>query len=79
MMALSNTEQEEAWINAWNDLDGLIKMYPDGYILVPYYKQVTVGQAQAWMQEAAYDSNRLILRSEYYKGKKSIFIYKVLA
>ena len=78
-MTLSNLEQEETWLNAWDDLDVLILKNPDCYILVPEYVEVSLDEAQTWVQEAAYESNRIKLSVEFYKGKKSILIDKEAA
>ncbi len=76
-MTLSNLEQEEIWIEAWNDLYDLIEKHPEGYILIPEYRQVSVEEAKGWVQDTAYSSQRICFSIDYYKGKKSIFIKKV--
>ena len=76
-MTLSNSEKEEAWVDAWNNLSEIIEKNPKGYILVPENKEVTFEEAKGWMQDAAYESNEITFSVEYYKGKKSVFINKV--
>ncbi len=78
-MIRSNLEQEETWLNAWDDLNVLILKNPDCHLLIPEYVEVSLDEAQAWVQEAAYESNRIKLKIEFYKGKKSIFIDKEAA
>ncbi len=79
MMALSNMEQGSIWIDAWDNLEDLIKKYPEGHILVPEFKEVDAEGARPWMQESAYKGNRVQLTIDYHKGRKSIFLNKVPA
>ncbi|MDE1461030.1 hypothetical protein [Spartinivicinus poritis] len=78
-MSLSNTEKEMVWVEAWNDLYDLIEKYPGGYILLPDYIETNKESAEGWIQNAAYESNRIVFNIEYFKGKKSIFINKTEA
>jgi len=78
-MALSNLEQEEIWLQGWDGLDELIEKTPNCYLLIPEYIEVSLSEAQGWIQDAAYESNRVIFNIEYYKGKNSILISKVPA
>lgn len=78
-MVLTNLEQEELWLQGWDALDDFIERYPGGYLLLPDYKEVSLGEAQEWIQIAAYESNKTVFATEYYKGKSSILINKVPA
>ena len=78
-MTLSNLAQEDIWLDAWDDLYDLIKKYPKGYILIPEYTEVDLDTAQGWIQDAAYDSNRIIFSVTYFKGRESILINKAAA
>lgn len=73
---MNNTEQEEVWIAAWNDLADLIDENPGAYILLPECMEASKDEAQGWIQDAAYESNRVKLKVAYFKGKKSIYINK---
>ena len=76
---LSNLEQEESWLRGWDELDDLMAKNPECYVMLPEYKEVTLSEAQGWIQDAAYESNRVVFKTEYYKGKNSILINKVPA
>jgi len=76
-MVFSNLEQEESWIKGWEDLDDLMVKNPSCYLLVPGYLEVTLAEAQRWIQNAAYESTSVVFKTEYYKGVNSILINKV--
>ncbi|MCX4024688.1 hypothetical protein H0A36_09700 [Endozoicomonas sp. SM1973] len=78
-MVFSNTEKEIIWVDTWNDLYDLIEKYPGGYILLPDYIETDKEGAEGWIQNAAYESNRIVFKVEYFKGKESIFINKMEA
>ena len=73
---LTNLEQEEIWIEGWNDLFEIFNKHPNGYLLVNEHREVTLEEAKSWIQDAAYKSNRVTFTIEYYKGEKSILINK---
>jgi hypothetical protein len=76
---LNNAEQEGVWIDAWNVLSDLIEEYPNSHILLPEYKEANKPEAEGWIQDAAYGSNRIEFRVNWFKGKKSIYISKIPA
>ena len=76
-MELSNTEQEITWLDAWSHFYTLIEQYPNGYILLPDFKETNKEEAKGWIQAAVYESYRIEFSVEYFKGQKSIFIHKV--
>ncbi len=76
---LSNLEQEEAWIQAWDELDILMDKNSESYLLLPEYREASLSEVQGWIQGAAYESNRTTFKIEYDKGKNSILINKVPA
>ena len=78
-MMLSNLEQEETWLQGWDVLDELIERNPGGYLLLSNYKEISLTEARAWIQAAAYENNKTEFDTEYYRGKKSILIKKVPA
>ena len=78
-MVLTKLEQEEAWIQGWDELDSLMDKYPDSYLLLPNYIEVSVEDAREWIQNSAYESNKCRFQIEHYKGKISILINKVPA
>jgi hypothetical protein len=78
-MILTNVEQEDIWINGWEDLYGLLETHPGAYIVLPDNIEVSLAEAQSWIQEAAYTNHRLVFNTGFFKGKKSIFIFKASA
>lgn len=78
-MSLINSEQEMLWVDGWNSLYEYFDSYPDAYILVPEHKEVSLEEAQSWIQDSAYCSYATKFSISYYKGKKSIFLYRELA
>jgi len=78
-MSLNNAEQEGVWIDAWNDLSDLLDEYPKAYILLPDYKIVNREEAEGWIQDAAYGSNRIKFEIIWFKGKRSVFLSKISA
>lgn len=76
-MALSNSEQEMIWVEAWNDLSDIIKKYPDGYILLPEYRITDMNGAEEWIQKKAYENNLIQFSIVLYKGKESIIISSI--
>ncbi len=79
IMTLSNSEQETLWVGGWNSLYEHVDSYPEAYILVPEYKEVSLEEAQGWIQDSAYNSYVTKFSISYYKGRKSIFLNKELA
>ena len=76
ILVLSNLEQEEAWLQGWDELDDLRGNYPECYLLLPEYCEVSLDKAQEWIQNAAYESKRATFRIVFYKGKNSILMEK---
>ena len=73
-MQLSNSEIEMIWIDAWNDLYDFMKQYPEGYILIPKYIEVSKEDAEGWIQDTVYSGSGVKLTIDYYKGIMSIYI-----
>ena len=75
-MPLTNTEQEEVWINCYNELHELKDKYPDAYIVVDKITELNMDEADEWIMNAAYKSHITKYEIIWYKGKESIFLSK---
>ncbi|WP_431686202.1 hypothetical protein [Hahella sp. NBU794] len=74
-MTLSSSQQEQLWIDAWNDLDDLQAQNLFSFILLPDYVEANLEQAQGWIQDRVYENYKIHFEIAFYKGKKSIFIH----
>ncbi len=70
----SNTEIEERWIEAWNDLFDIVGerwqvncLLPDGLI-------VNIEACKSWLQESAYQGYCLRVKEGWVKGKHGIVV-----
>ncbi|WLQ17363.1 hypothetical protein O5O45_15730 [Hahella aquimaris] len=73
-MTLSSSQQEQLWIDAWNDLDDLLAQNQFSFILLPDYVEANLEQAQGWIQSHVYADYKIHFEIAFYKGKKPIFI-----
>lgn len=77
-MDISNTEKEMAWIDAWNDFYDLLETNFNGFILLPDFQESSVEDAKGWIQDTVYSGFLVKFTVDYYKGKKSLFVHKVV-
>jgi hypothetical protein len=68
----SNTELEERWINAWNDLFELTRGRREVPCQLPDDSVVTIETCQAWLQEKAYEGHLIEVADGWVQGKRGV-------
>jgi len=71
---MSNTEQEDVWVDAWSDLNFLMDKHKTINLFLPEYQETTLENAQQWIQDVAYSGDKITLKVEVYEGKEAILI-----
>lgn len=78
-MPLSNLEQEDLWLSAWDELYELLEKYGEAFLLLPEYLESSLEDVQGWIQDEAYRSRKIVFQIEFYKGRESIVLFSVPA
>jgi hypothetical protein len=70
----TNTELEERWIGAWNDLFEVVGerwkvscLLPDGFV-------VDIETCQGWLQDSAYEGYCLKVEEGWVKGERGVVV-----
>ena len=71
---ISNTELEERWIDAWNDLQDITGERWQVSCLLPDGSVVNVEICQGWLQESAYEGYYLKVEAGWVLGKQGIVV-----
>ena len=71
---ISNTELEERWIDALNDLYDIIGERWQVSCLLPDGSVVNVETCQGWLQESAYEGYCLKVEAGWVLGKQGILV-----
>jgi hypothetical protein len=70
----ANSEVEQAWIDAWNDLADLAGALWDAACLLPDFRCVSVNERQLWLQKYAYEGYSLALNEVWHEGRRGIAV-----
>ena len=70
----TNTEIEERWISAWNDLFDIARERRQVNCLLPDGSVVDIDTCQGWLQESAYQDYCLKVEAGWVKGEGGIVV-----
>ena len=69
---VSNADIEQRWIDAWNDLLDLVRGRGNVPCQLPDGSVVTVDGCKAWLQERAYEGQRVGVKSGWVEGRQAV-------
>ncbi len=70
----TNTEIEERWVEAWNDLFDIVGERWQVNCLLPDGSNVDIETCKSWLQESAYQGYCLRVKEGWVKGKQGIVV-----
>jgi hypothetical protein len=70
----TNTEIEECWIDAWNELYDIIGEKQQVNCLLPDGSVVDLEACQGWLQESAYQGYRLKVETGWVLGRYGVWV-----
>ena len=70
-----SVKEEERWINAWNELENLVKE-SSPTLLSENYENITIDQAKELIQRYAYQGYEVSFRKEWFLGEAALMILK---
>ena len=73
---INNTELEERWIDAWNDLYDIVGERWQVSCLLPDSSVVNIETCQGWLQKSAYEGYCLIVEAGWVLGKQGIIVIR---
>lgn len=68
----SNSELEERWIAAWNDLADLVGVRWDVPCVLPDGAVVSVEDCKGWLQRSAYEGWKIEVKEGWVLGKRGV-------
>ena len=70
----TNTEIEERWIDAWNDLFDIVGERWQVNCLLPDGSVVDIDTCKGWLQESAYQDYCLKVEAGWVKGERGVVV-----
>lgn len=75
----TNTEIEERWIDAWNDLFDIVGERWQVNCLLPDGSVVDIDICQGWLQDSAYEDYCLKVEEGWVEGKHGVVVSRFKA
>lgn len=72
-----NTETEERWIEAWNDLFDIVGKRWQVSCLLPDGSITDIETCKSWLQESAYEGYCLKVEEGWVKGKRGVVVSRI--
>jgi hypothetical protein len=70
----TNTEIEERWIDAWNDLYDIVGVERQVNCLLPDGSVVDLETCQGWLQDSAYQGYCLKVEAGWVLGRQGVWV-----
>lgn len=67
-----NSELEQRWVDAWNDLADIVGTRWDVGCLLPDGNVVSVEDCKGWLQASAYEGWKIEVKAAWVLGKRGV-------